>query len=345
MKRLTFGIGTKFGKLTIIEQPTTDGAFGIVKCRCDCGNEQYFKLTNLKNGRVISCGCARREVIQKNSVYHKINIGDRFGKLLVIRNIEKIDNKPKVLCRCDCGEEKYVLVYSLLEGAIKSCSITCARKGVPQSDFQWTQEKIKLLGKKSNEYLARLWKIGTRRITEKITELGIKTYKENFVYRRIKTIDGVNYYECSECGEFLPEKAFSKNNRMLNNIHSYCRECSKLSREEIRLGQWNKDTIGKMYELFGYKCAWCDSTDNIETEHYIPNKLGGTKSSGNCYPCCAKCNRGVGGKFDKNALDWAVSKFGKSYAIKRNKEILRKLQFLKLWKKNYNIEMGYDLDE
>ena len=117
------------------------------------------------------------------------------------------------------------------------------------------------------------------------------------------------------------------------------------TREEIRLGQWNKDTIGKMYELFVYKCAWCDSTDNIETEHYIPNKLGGTKSSGNCYPCCAKCNRGVGGKFDKNALDWAISKFGKSYAIKRNKEILRKLQFLKLWKKNYNIEMGYDLDE
>lgn len=48
--------------------------------------------------------------------------GQRFGKLTVMRQGEK-SNSGRVtwICRCDCGNEKQILAYSLKNGDTKSC--------------------------------------------------------------------------------------------------------------------------------------------------------------------------------------------------------------------------------
>lgn len=48
-------------------------------------------------------------------------VGDRFGKLVVIDNRRDPETGRKILCRCDCGTEKYVRVYNLQNGRATSC--------------------------------------------------------------------------------------------------------------------------------------------------------------------------------------------------------------------------------
>lgn len=51
-------IGQKFTRLTAVKR---DGEYHW--CRCDCGNEKRVRTDKLKDGRVKSCGCYKRDYI------------------------------------------------------------------------------------------------------------------------------------------------------------------------------------------------------------------------------------------------------------------------------------------
>lgn len=55
--------GKHFGRLTAVE-PTEkrDGSGNVIwRCKCDCGKESFQPASLLKQGRVTSCGCKRKE--------------------------------------------------------------------------------------------------------------------------------------------------------------------------------------------------------------------------------------------------------------------------------------------
>lgn len=56
-------------------------------------------------------------------------LGQKFGKLTVLRATDEKDNDGRTLylCRCDCGGERTAPAYLLLGGRVTSCG--CARKG------------------------------------------------------------------------------------------------------------------------------------------------------------------------------------------------------------------------
>lgn len=59
--------GQKFGRLTVARRGTThvlpSGQRQTMwDCLCDCGNTTTVNTGNLKSGRVVSCGCYKREV-------------------------------------------------------------------------------------------------------------------------------------------------------------------------------------------------------------------------------------------------------------------------------------------
>lgn len=68
--------GQKFGKLTVKEvyerSSRQAGRSKKIKytCICECGNETCQTGTNLKQGKVVSCGCAKKERIIKYSTTH-----------------------------------------------------------------------------------------------------------------------------------------------------------------------------------------------------------------------------------------------------------------------------------
>lgn len=67
--------GQRFGKLIALESTTsTEWGGRLWKCRCDCGNIHYVELSNLKTGKVQSCGCLKstgeQEIQQLLTKFH-----------------------------------------------------------------------------------------------------------------------------------------------------------------------------------------------------------------------------------------------------------------------------------
>lgn len=62
-------IGRKFGRLTVISKHSQDNSDKWqYLCRCECGNEKVIRGADLKNGKVLSCGCYKNEkTIERSS--------------------------------------------------------------------------------------------------------------------------------------------------------------------------------------------------------------------------------------------------------------------------------------
>lgn len=73
------------------------------------------------------------------SKYDDIKAGDVFNRWTAIAKGFQNADKKKWLCRCSCGVEKEVSVYSLFDGTSKSCgclSVEVARRKMPR-DLNW----------------------------------------------------------------------------------------------------------------------------------------------------------------------------------------------------------------
>jgi len=82
---------------------------------------------------------------------HIINPGDKYGRLTVLREVQKAAADGRryraALCRCDCGEESTPRISSLRSGDAQSCG--CSRgppkygEGNPRAKL--TSEKVRQL--------------------------------------------------------------------------------------------------------------------------------------------------------------------------------------------------------
>lgn len=107
----------RFGKLVAIK-PTDKRIHRSVVwiCRCDCGNEIKIAAKELTNGNKKNCGCVKNLV------------GKRFGRLVVVRELEKRGRNKQRLweCKCDCGKITKVTTEHLTNNHTKSCG--CLKK-------------------------------------------------------------------------------------------------------------------------------------------------------------------------------------------------------------------------
>ena len=104
--------GKKFGFLTAIERTQLEKSGTYWLCKCDCGKMVEARSHALRNGDRKHCGC---------SVGFKDLTGKRYGKLLVVKRADNLDNKVAWLCKCDCGGEKIIKGKNLIKGWVKSC--------------------------------------------------------------------------------------------------------------------------------------------------------------------------------------------------------------------------------
>ena len=127
--------GKVFGQLTVLSfsHTTTNGAYWL--CRCTCGTEKVVPSKLLKNGRAVSCGCRKAQIVRstiersierRREMFGTIDlVGKRFGSLTVLERVA-CKHHDMWLCRCDCG--KLVTKPSNnLAGANPSCG---CRQGV-----------------------------------------------------------------------------------------------------------------------------------------------------------------------------------------------------------------------
>lgn len=122
---LTSQIGKQYGKLKVIERDLDKplghkkGSFWI--CQCECGNVVSIQLSCLTSGKTKSCGCLKKELLQKNNTIDITN--QKFGKLTALRRTETQNSKGEWLweCKCECGNIRLIPTSNLTSGKTQSC--------------------------------------------------------------------------------------------------------------------------------------------------------------------------------------------------------------------------------
>ena len=112
--------GQKIGYLTVLGPTEKRDSGGVVwECLCDCGNTCFVSTANLSNNHTRSCGCKTY-----NLVGEKLRLqleGKRFGKLIVLKELEAKNYESRWLCQCDCGNQSEIIGWHLTSGLVQSC--------------------------------------------------------------------------------------------------------------------------------------------------------------------------------------------------------------------------------
>lgn len=121
--------GKTYNRLTVLYRVKNNGKKVRWKCQCECGNTTIVERMNLTSGHTKSCGCYKTNVIRKNLV------GQRFGKLTVVKATNERDYNREIIweCLCDCGNTAFVPSRRLTYGTTQSCG--CYHKEVISSDL------------------------------------------------------------------------------------------------------------------------------------------------------------------------------------------------------------------
>lgn len=132
-------LNQQFGYLTVIENMgKMDGRRYYWKCRCDCGKEVVIEGSRLRNGNTKSCGCHKFDGLKQYNIQQseksKIDIGTRFGKLVVIEDIGfkpqykgATKNRRWYKCKCDCGNIVECSGNALKDGHRSSCGCVMSK--------------------------------------------------------------------------------------------------------------------------------------------------------------------------------------------------------------------------
>jgi len=118
-------IGNTYGRLLVVSLNKKVNHILYWDCLCQCGNKVIVNGNSLRQNKTLSCGCLQKETASKTGKSKAINeIGNRYGKLIVLRRGNNNSNKKKVaywVCRCDCGNMTNVRSTHLRNGSTVSC--------------------------------------------------------------------------------------------------------------------------------------------------------------------------------------------------------------------------------
>ncbi len=110
--------GHKYGSWTVLRREgITKAGFAIWICECKCGTLKPISSVNITHKIAKQhCGCEQDWT------------GRKFGKLTVLKKISGLGNHAaKILCKCDCGNEKIVWGGNLYQGSVQSCGCIKSR--------------------------------------------------------------------------------------------------------------------------------------------------------------------------------------------------------------------------
>jgi len=218
--------GQRFGRLVALKRVEDDKhKHAQWLCKCDCGNEKIIIGNHFKTGNTKSCGCLRNETKKGKRII--IQVGQRFGKLVTVKRVEKPEHlktkREYWLCKCDCGNEKIINSSSLKDGMTKSCG--CLRNenvSKKAKTLYGTASFNQLYGSykrnaKARNYLFELTKEYVKKITKQNCfycgaepNQTIKNKFDNgdYIYNGIDRIDSLKGYTvdnvvpcCGRCNE------------------------------------------------------------------------------------------------------------------------------------------------
>lgn len=121
-------VGKRFNFLTVVSRVIDEKDHVKWLCKCDCGNEIIVRGDSLKSNHTKSCGCLQKKFISQLNTSNLI--GQRFGKLTVMKRSQKKDTNGQYYwyCDCDCGAKDIEISgHNLVSRGTCSCGCISSR--------------------------------------------------------------------------------------------------------------------------------------------------------------------------------------------------------------------------
>ena len=130
-RRITLTKGEMFGELIVLDGDLSiEGSRKVhAKCQCSCGNVTVKVVSDIRRGTTRSCGCLRKDVLDKNAYKHTTKLTKKkYGMLTLITDNGVKNGKGEYVSKfmCDCGNEVVLSNLRVTQGKTKSCG--CLRK-------------------------------------------------------------------------------------------------------------------------------------------------------------------------------------------------------------------------
>ncbi len=113
-------VGKRFGKLTVTAMLGFRGRNRMARCLCECGGHKDAIVSQLRAGKVISCGCQRG---LNNAV--PIEDGTKIGRLVVLGRAPRPEGNGRsgffYRVRCECGTEAVLIQERIVRPKVATC--------------------------------------------------------------------------------------------------------------------------------------------------------------------------------------------------------------------------------
>jgi 5-methylcytosine-specific restriction endonuclease McrA len=222
---------------------------------------------------------------------------------------------------------------------------------IPGKHKPITEEMIEDLQSMGDQEFMSKWNVSRQYPIRARKRLGLKSFNNQHGTYPHEFKDGKEYKWCG-CGHWEDVNNFGKHTSRYDGLRGNCKyhtnkfrtesydrndgaktmrewlktEKGKKSRSETMRRMWMKrrsyyvkfetDDEERIYALCNKSCAYCKTPaelSELEFDHFIPINSGGKTEVSNMLPACKNCNRGRGGKFDKDPYQWLVERFGQKY--------------------------------
>lgn len=230
-----------------------------------------------------------------------------------------------------------------------------------------TQEMIDDLSKMCDQDFMEKWDTSRQYPIRARKRLGIKSFTNQHGTVEHRVENGVEYKYCQYKEHWEPISNFGRNKSRWDGLRGWCKNCEheksqvyydknngakrqrdylktesgKESRRAVMRKVWMKRRAyyvkfelsdeKRIYKICKKACAYCKTPvgfDELEFDHFIPIQMGGKTEPKNMLPACSNCNRGRGGKFDKEPHTWLTKKFGQHFGEMIYKDCVSMLESL-----------------
>lgn len=104
----------------------------MINVRCGCGNEIMIAAQSFTSRETKSCGCMKHAFRKRLDM-----IGQRFGRLLVLKQAEASGANKRWECICDCGKLTRPFAGALRNGRAQSCG--CLARELSSERTPWNK--------------------------------------------------------------------------------------------------------------------------------------------------------------------------------------------------------------
>lgn len=281
--------GQRFGRLLAVRRVgSTAKKQALWLFRCDCGAEVERAANLVSSGQTTSCGCLRVDRL-RDSIGLKL-AGQRFGRLLVLSEVDARSADGGIMwrCACDCGGESVVAGKRLVSGSTTSCGCRKVEAGRENIEARRVDYSGMRFGRLLVESMAGRTSSGIATALCRCDCGGSKVVP-------INSLSGGRTISCG-CAPSGPHVTPLMPARARNYLAA--RGAARRALLKGAGGTFTGDQVEALRLKQRGRCAGCGVKlgGAFHRDHRVPLALGGSNDITNIQLLCVPCNQSKGAK-------------------------------------------------